>query len=68
MLQIFRGGKLSRYAELNCNSLETFIVRRKSCITKAYYTGCFTEKVPWLLIDPRKPQNFSTVNDLQYTV
>ena len=44
-LQIFGGGKLLRYTELNCNSLETFVVKRQSC------TGYFTGKVLQLPID-----------------
>ena len=32
------------------------MVRRQSCITKAYCRACFTGKVSRLLIDLRKPQ------------
>ena len=35
---------------------------------KAYCTGFFTGKVSRLPVNPQKPQNFSTSNDLQYTV
>ena len=37
-------------------------------MAKAYYTGYLTRKVLHLLIDPWKLWNFSTLNDLQYTV
>ena len=37
-------------------------------MAKAYCTSYFTGKVLRLLNDPQKPQKFSTVNDLQYTV
>ena len=35
---------------------------------KAHCTGYFTGKVSWLPVNPQKLQNFSTSNDLQYTV
>ena len=57
--------------ELNWNSLESthscMVV--VCCLAKPYYTGdyhYFTGKVSGLLINPWKPQNFSTSNDLQY--
>ena len=37
-------------------------------MAKVYSTGYFTGKVSWLLINARKPQNFYTLNNLQYTV
>ena len=37
--QVVRGGKISWYAEFNCNSQETLAVSCQSCITKAYFTG-----------------------------
>ena len=37
-------------------------------MAKAYCTGYYTGKVSRLPVDSPKPQNFSTSNDLQYTV
>ena len=39
-------------------------------MAKVYWTGYFTGKVSWLpiAIGPQKLQNFSTSNNLQYTV
>ena len=34
----------------------------------SYCTGYFTGRVSQLMINPQKPCNFSTLNDLQYTV
>ena len=37
-------------------------------MAKAYCTGCFTGNVLRLPINLRKPQNFSTLKDLQYVI
>ena len=47
-------------AEVNCNSLENI----HGCMATSYFIGIILQ----LLIDPRKLQNFSTLNNLQYTV
>ena len=55
-------------AELKFNSLENFhdwtvVLHGQSLLHKLFHWKSFT--VP---IDPQKPCNFSTSNDLQYTV
>ena len=54
-------------AELNFNSLENFrgwmvVLHGQSLLHRLFHWKSFA--VP---IDPRKPQNFSTSNDLQYS-
>ena len=52
--------------EMNCNSLENICgCMVVLCIAQGHYCY-FSGKVSCLSIDPRKPQNLSTLNDLQY--
>ena len=55
-------------AKLNCNSLEYIHGWMVILYGQAHCTGYFTGKVLWLLINLRKPQNYSTSNDLQCMV
>ena len=64
ILQIVRGVKVLWHAKITGKHSWLY----GSCMAKDYCTGYFTGKVLWLLINPRKPQNFSTSNNLQYTV
>jgi len=71
ILQIVWGGKVSRLQNSTVICWKTFAVGPSllfffyNLLSEGNY---FAGKVSWLPTDPRKPQNFSTSNNLQYTV
>jgi len=71
ILQIVQGGKVSRLQNSTVIRWKTFAVGPSlplffyNLLSEGNY---FAGKVSQLPTDPRKPQNFSTSNNLQYTV
>ena len=66
-MQIIRGGKVSRLHDLLVIRWKTFAIAQQfetPCNKKEKFAG----KLSRLEANPRKPQKFSTVNDLHYTV
>ena len=61
--KLFEEEKRFAVIEINRNLLEN-ICMAKPTVNYHYFTG----EVFWLPIDPRKAQNFSTLNDLQYMI
>jgi len=71
ILQIVRGGKVSWLQNSTVIRWKTFAVDPSLpffCYNLLSEGNYFTGKVLWLPTNLRKPQNFSTSNNLQYTV
>jgi len=68
ILQIVQGGKVSRLQNSTAIRWKTFAVGPSFFYNLLSEGNYFAGKVSRLPTDPRKPRNFSTSNNLQYTV
>ena len=67
-MQIVRGGKVSRLADLSVIRGKTFAIVQQFETPYNKKDKKFAGKPSRLEANPRKPRKFSTVNDLHYTV